>query len=183
MANADPFLIVGIGASAGGIEALKEFFSGVPADPGLAFIIATHLSPNRESLLHEIVARYTALPVEVARGQTKIERNHIYVLPANAVLGIKQGHLQLRDEHKHRERKLIDVFLSSLAVDAGERSVGVILSGADADGTLGLKVIKEYGGVTMAQVGDGSPPRHPEMPEAAHPCRRRRLRPACARDG
>jgi two-component system CheB/CheR fusion protein len=167
MANADPFLIVGIGASAGGIEALKEFFSGVPADPGLAFIIATHLSPNRESLLHEIVARYTALPVEVARGQTKIERNHIYVLPANAVLGIKQGHLQLRDEHKHRERKLIDVFLSSLAVDAGERSVGVILSGADADGTLGLKVIKEYGGVTMAQVGDGSPPRHPEMPEAA----------------
>ncbi|GAB2579108.1 PAS domain-containing protein [Dyella jejuensis] len=166
MIKSETFLIVGIGASAGGIEALEGFFRGVSAEAGLAFAIVTHLPPDRESLLHEIVARHTSLTVHVATDGVKIEADNIYVLPANAVLSVKQGHLHLR-EKCYRERKPIDIFFSSLAVDAGERSIGVILSGGDSDGTLGLKAIKEHGGMTMAQVADGFGPQHPDMPESA----------------
>lgn len=167
MNHPSTFLVVGIGASAGGIEAIQGFFRHIPSAPGVAFVIVTHLSPDRESMLHDIIARYTALPVHIAADGAKVEPGHVYVLPANATLSIKNGHLALRKNGEHREPKPVDIFLSALAVDVGERAAGVILSGGDGDGTLGLKAIKERGGITFAQVRDGFGPQHSGMPDAA----------------
>lgn len=167
MTAADTFPIIGIGASAGGIEALEGFFRGLPPAPGLAFVVVTHLSPERESLLPEIVARYTTLPVQVATDGIEVRNDHVYVMPAKAVLGIENRRLTLRKSSSYRQHKPIDIFMSALAVDIGEFAGGVILSGGDADGTLGVKAIKERGGITFAQIGDGFGPQHPDMPEAA----------------
>ncbi|MGY4363547.1 two-component system CheB/CheR fusion protein [Bradyrhizobium sp. i1.7.7] len=167
MSEKDHFPIVGIGASAGGIEALEGFFRGLPREAGAALVIVTHLSPDRESLLHEIVARYTDLPVRIASDGEKVGPDRVYIMPSNHILTMQKRHLVLRKNTSRREPKPIDIFFSSLAVDAGEFSVGVILSGGDSDGTLGVKAIKEYGGLTLAQVADGFGPQHPDMPDAA----------------
>ncbi|HEX4194863.1 MAG TPA: CheR family methyltransferase [Stellaceae bacterium] len=167
MTDKRDFPIIGIGASAGGIEALEGFFRGLPRAPGLALVIVTHLSPDRESLLHEIVARFTELPIAIAADGMKVENNHIYVLPADATLEIRNRRLELRKTTSRRPRKPIDIFLSALAVDIGELAGGVILSGGDSDGTLGVKAIKERGGITLAQIHNGFGPQHPDMPDAA----------------
>jgi two-component system CheB/CheR fusion protein len=161
------FPIVGVGASAGGVEALEGFFRGLPSDPGLAIVIVTHLSPERESLLHEVVARYTQLPIRIAADDMAVEINHVYVLPADAILSIRKRRLALSRTQGRPERKPIDLFLSSLAVDLGELAAGVVLSGGDSDGTLGVKAIKERGGLTLAQIADGFGPLHPDMPNNA----------------
>jgi two-component system, chemotaxis family, CheB/CheR fusion protein len=161
------FPIVGVGASAGGIEALEGFFLGLPLSPGVALVVLTHLSPERESLLHEIIGRYTKLPVHVAADNVLVELNNIYVLPADATLSIENRRLLIGRNTSRRERHPIDVFFSSLANDVGELAAGIVLSGGDSDGTLGIKAIKEHGGLTFAQVGDGFGPRHPDMPNAA----------------
>jgi two-component system CheB/CheR fusion protein len=162
------FPIVGVGASAGGVEALEGFFQGVPSKPGLAFIVVTHLSPDRESLLHEIIARYTDLTVAVAADGVEVRPDSVYVLPADAIISIEQGRLQVRkSDSSRRERKPIDILFSSLAIDHGEYAACVVLSGGDGDGTLGTKAIKERGGLTLAQVADGHGPRHPSMPDSA----------------
>jgi two-component system CheB/CheR fusion protein len=161
------FLVAGIGASAGGIEAIEGFFKRVPADAGVAFVIVTHLSPDRESVLHDIVAGYTPLRTAVIADGMAIELNTVYVMPSNAALSVSNGHFRLRSAGGQREQRPIDDFFSALAVDMGERAVGVVLSGGNADGTLGLKTIKERGGATFAQVQDGFGPRHPDMPDAA----------------
>ncbi|WP_372620410.1 chemotaxis protein CheB [Falsiroseomonas sp.] len=162
------FPIVGIGASAGGIEALSGFFRGLPDSLGMAFVVVTHLSPDRESRLHEVLANLTGLPVRVASDGQKVEPDHVYVLPADAVLGIEGGHLRLRRPNAvQRERHPIDIFFAALAQDQGESAAGVVLSGGDSDGTLGLKAIKERGGLTMAQVPDGHGPQHRDMPDSA----------------
>ena len=164
----DGFPVVGIGASAGGIEALEGFFQGLPADPGLALVIVTHLNPERKSVLHEIVARHTSLPVHVAQDGMAVEANRVYVMPADAVLSIERRRLLIRRASvTHRERHPIDVFFSALAADLGELSAGVVLSGGDGDGTLGVKAIKERGGLTLAQVADGHGPQYPDMPDSA----------------
>jgi two-component system CheB/CheR fusion protein len=162
------FPIVGIGASAGGIEALEGFFRGLPAALGAGLVIVTHLSPQRESILHEVVARFTRLPVHVAAQDMRVQPDTVYVMPADAILTLEGGALQVRKPAPgRRERKPIDIFLSTLAADQGEFAVGVILSGGDTDGTLGVKAIKERGGLTMAQVGDGYGPHHADMPDSA----------------
>ena len=162
------FPIVGVGASAGGIEALEGFFKGVPAEPGFATVVVTHLNPERESLLHQIIGRQTGMPVSVAVDAEKVEPNHVYVLPADAVLSIKGGRLQIRRlERGQRERKPIDLFFASLAMDLGQWSAAAVLSGGDGDGTLGVKAVKQAGGLTLAQVGDGYGPTHPDMPQSA----------------
>ena len=167
-ADQTPLPIVGIGASAGGLEAIEGFFRGMPDDPGLAFVIVTHLNPQRESLLHQIVSRYTALGVEVAADHVRVEANRLYVLPADAILSIGQGRLEIRKPNvTRRERHPIDIFFSSLALDRGEYAAGVVLSGGDGDGALGIKAIKERGGLTMAQVADDFGPQHPSMPDTA----------------
>lgn len=162
------FPVVGIGASAGGIPAMEGLFAHLPPDSGMAFIIVTHLSPDRASLLHEVIARYTDLPVVIAGDGMEIENQHVYVMPENAILTISGTKLKLRHPVDGvRERKPIDIFLASLGEAFGEYAAGVILSGGDSDGTLGVKVIKERGGLTMAQITDGSGPRNPDMPQSA----------------
>ncbi|WP_350029471.1 CheR family methyltransferase [Caballeronia sp. GAWG1-5s-s] len=162
------FPIVGVGASAGAVEALEGFFRGMPEKPGLACVIITHLSPNRESMLPEIVARFTAMPVHAIADNTRIEVDTVYLLPTDAVVTIEDGTLRVQSQDSHRrERKPIDLFFAALAADVGELSAGVVLSGADSDGTLGIKAIKECGGLTLAQVADGFGPQHPSMPESA----------------
>jgi two-component system CheB/CheR fusion protein len=161
------FPIVGIGASAGGIEALEGFFRGLPADPGFAIVIVTHLSPERESLLHEVVSRLTTMSVTTVTDDVEVKPNCVFVLTSSVILTIEQKHLLVQKNAGRRARKPIDIFFSSLAVDAGEMAAGVVLSGGDGDGTLGIKAIKERGGITLAQVGDGFGPNHPDMPESA----------------
>lgn len=162
----EPFPIVAIGASAGGIEALEGFFGGLPAGIGAAYVIVTHLSPERESLLHQIVGRYTEMPVHVATHGARVVAGNVYVLPANAVLGIADGCLEIEPAHG-RSRKPIDVFFSALAIEREEYAAAVVLSGGDGDGSLGVKAIKERGGLTLAQTPDGHGPRHPDMPLSA----------------
>ena len=160
--------IVGIGASAGGVEALEHFFGNTPDDTGCGFVVVTHLGPDRRSLLPQILARHTGMPVEEAAHGVRLEPNHIYVLSFDAILGIENRTLILKKSQTiKREHKPIDVFFSALAQDLGEIAVGVVLSGGDGDGTLGLKAIKERGGLTLAQTPDGSEPQYPEMPRAA----------------
>ncbi len=160
--------IVGIGASAGGIEALEHFFKAVPQSIGAAFAVITHLNPERESVLASILQRWTDMPVEVIEDGMVAEPDHLYVMPENATLQIEGGCFQMnRPRPARREHKPIDLFLSSLAVDLGDRSIAVILSGSDGDGTLGAKIVKERGGLTLAQVADGTAPKYPGMPETA----------------
>ena len=160
--------IVGIGASAGGVEALEQFFKSVPAANGLAFVILTHLPPDRESMLSEILGRATRMPVVDARDGDKVEAEHVYVLPPSAILTIREGRLQLRRTGPaDRERAPIDVFFTSLAEDQAEHAIGIVLSGGGHDGTLGLKAIKEHGGLTIAQGANVTRPRFAEMPSSA----------------
>ncbi|MGC2778910.1 MAG: CheR family methyltransferase [Bradyrhizobium sp.] len=160
------FRVVGIGASAGGIEALEGFFRGLPADPGFALVIVTHLGPGRESALHEVIARFTAMPVMAVTDGLELRPNYVHVLTSHAILTVEKLRLMVRPSNR-RQHKPIDVFLSSLAVDLGELAVGIILSGGDSDGTLGIKAVKERGGLTLAQVTDGFGPNHPDMPDSA----------------
>lgn len=162
------FPIVGVGASAGGIPAMEGLFKGVTSQPGMAFVIITHLSPKRESLLHEVISRYTEMSVMVAEDGMAVELDHVYVMPQNVTLAIEKGVLRLRRPNGlTQQRKPIDIFFSALAEDQAEYAVGVILSGGDSDGTLGAKAIKERGGFTVAQAADGYGPRNPDMPQSA----------------
>lgn len=167
MVSEGKFHVVGIGASAGGVEALEGFFRGVPNDTDMAFVVVTHLNPSRKTQLPEIIARFTPLPVVQAEEGMTVEPRNVYVMPEDSVLGIREGKLTLQDLHGHREPKPVDIFLSELADDAQALAVGVILSGGDADGTLGLKAIQEKGGMTLAQVADGFGPQYADMPESA----------------
>jgi two-component system CheB/CheR fusion protein len=161
-------LVIGIGASAGGVEALQSFFRALPGNGKLSFIVVMHLGEGRESAMPEILARCTTLPVVPIRNGLAIEPGHVYVLVSHAVLTVRRGQLQLRQSGAAaRERHPIDVFLSSLAEDYGESAVAIILSGVGSDGTLGTKAIKERGGLTIAQQADHGAPRHPEMPASA----------------
>ena len=162
-----PFPIVGVGASAGGVEALEYLFKAMPPEPGMAFVIITHLAPKRESMLPEILARDTRMPVLIAERHQAVRPNHVYVAPADAVLDITKGRLGVRAVGDGRERTPIDSFFAALAEDQGEYAIGIVLSGAGSDGTLGIKAIKEHGGLTMAQATDHSGPRHASMPESA----------------
>ncbi|MFL9876574.1 CheR family methyltransferase [Paraburkholderia megapolitana] len=166
-ATAD-FPIVGVGASAGAVEALEGFFRGMPDRPGLACVIVTHLSPDRESMLPEIVARYTSMQVHSIVDGADIQIDSVYLLSGDAILGIRNRSLQVRRQHaSRRERRPIDVFFSELATDVGELAAGIVLSGGDSDGTLGVKAIKERGGLTLAQAADGFGPHQADMPESA----------------
>ncbi|TQM89879.1 CheR family methyltransferase [Roseinatronobacter monicus] len=161
-------LVVGLGASAGGIHALKAFFSQIQDKPDMAFVVVTHLSPDRESLLHEVLSNFTTLRVEVIKDGDPVQAGVVHVMPANVSLSIKDGCLRfLEVAPAQRERKPIDVFFSALGTDQEERAVGIVLSGGDGDGTLGVQAIKEHGGVTFAQVTNGSGLDHPEMPKSA----------------
>jgi two-component system, chemotaxis family, CheB/CheR fusion protein len=160
--------IVGIGASAGGVEALEQFFKSLRPNNGLAVVVVTHLPPDRESMLSEILGRATRMPVVDARDGDQVEAGHVYVLPPSAILTIHEARLQLRRTGPaDRERAPIDIFFNSLAEDQGEHAIGIVLSGTGHDGTLGLKAIKEHGGLTIAQGSNVTRPRFAEMPSSA----------------
>jgi len=163
----NPFAVVGVGASAGGVEALQAFFSPMPPEPGMAFIVVTHLGQGYESALPQILSRSTKLPIIPARHGEAIEPNRVYVLVSDSVPTLRRGKLHLRQSPNRHQYNPIDVFLASLAEDRGEYSVAVILSGTGHDGTLGAKAIKEKGGLTIAQQTDHTAPRYPDMPDNA----------------
>lgn len=161
-------LIVGIGASAGGIRALSKFFDAVPSPSGMAFVVVTHLNPDRESHLHTVLERQTDMTVKVASDGEEIVADTVYVMPGGVFLLIEKGRLQVKKlAAGSREHKPIDIFFTSLGEDQKENSVGIVLSGGDGDGTLGVRVIKEQGGMTFAQTADEDPPLNAEMPQSA----------------
>jgi two-component system CheB/CheR fusion protein len=146
------FPIVGLGASAGGLEAFEQFFRHAPADSGMAFVLVSHLDPSHASILTEILQRITTMPVLEAQDQMRVAPNYVYVIPPNRDMTIFHGALQLSiPEVPHGQRMPIDAFLRSLAEDQSEKAVGIILSGTGTDGTLGLRAILGAGGITLAQ--------------------------------
>jgi two-component system, chemotaxis family, CheB/CheR fusion protein len=150
----DAFPIVGIGGSAGGIDALMAFFPAVSADCGLAFVVIQHLAPDHKSLLPELLARCTRLPIVETTDDTVVRPNKVYVITPNTTLTIAGGRLHLAPPMEPRgQRSPIDTFFASLAHDRGENAACIILSGTGSDGTVGLRAIKEAGGLTMAQSG------------------------------
>jgi two-component system CheB/CheR fusion protein len=146
------FPVVGIGASAGGLEALHRFFEHLPADSGMAFVVILHLSPNDPSHAAEILQRATAMPVTQVTGPTPIQQNHVYVVPPSKKMQMDDGALNIANlEHKAGPQVAIDLFFRTLAEAHKQRAFGIVLSGAGTDGAIGLKRIKEEGGVTLVQ--------------------------------
>ena len=148
------FPVVGIGASAGGLAAFKKLLKATPDDPGMAYLFVQHLDPDHESLLPEILQKETNMPVAELSENCKIEKNHIYVMPSNKMMGTTNGELQLspRPQKEKSERILpIDLLFSAIAEIYETRAIGVVLSGTASDGTKGLKVIKDNGGISFAQ--------------------------------
>jgi two-component system, chemotaxis family, CheB/CheR fusion protein len=160
------FPIVGIGASAGGLEAFTQLLHHIPATTGLAFILVQHLDPTHESVLPELLSRVTRMPVQQVQRGMIVEPNHIYVTPPNANMSMNGMTLTLTSRSETRGLHMpIDHFLRSLAEQHGSRAVGIILSGAGSDGALGLAEIKERGGITFVQ--DERTARFPAMPHSA----------------
>ena len=145
-------LIVGIGASAGGLDAFRAFFAQMPADSGMAFVLVQHLDPDYKSALAEIIGECTAMPVVQASDGTVAAPNTVAVIPQNAILKIEAGVLRVAlPESPTARRSSVDTFLVSLADDQGENAVGIILSGYGSDGTIGIAAIKEGGGLTLSE--------------------------------
>src|SRR5664279_4673057 len=146
------FPIVGIGASAGGLEALEQFLGGVPARSGMAFVIVQHLDPTHKGIMAELLQRATGMKVLQVKDRTRVRPDCVYVIPPNKDMSILHGVLHLLEPVAPRGLRLpIDFFLRSLAQDQQEHSIGVILSGMGSDGTLGLRAIKEKAGVVLVQ--------------------------------
>ncbi|MBK9292597.1 MAG: PAS domain-containing protein [Bacteroidetes bacterium] len=147
-----PEYVVGLGASAGGLEALQDFFKAVPHNTGLAFVVIQHLSPDFKSMMDELLARYTKLPIRITTDGMQVEPDTIYLIPPRKNLTIFHGKLLLEDQGARNGLNLpIDLFFKSLALDYGKKAIGVVLSGTGSDGSLGTRAIKEAGGMVMAQ--------------------------------
>lgn len=145
-------IIVGIGASAGGLEALEDFFSHVPTPCGIAFVVIQHLDPTHKGIMPELLQRITQMKVTQARNRLKVKPNCVYVIPPNKDLSILHGSLLLLEPVASRGLRLpIDFFFRALADDQHERAVGIILSGMGSDGTIGLRAIKENAGLSLVQ--------------------------------
>ena len=164
--DATPRLVVGLGASAGGIKALQEFFVGMPPDSGAAFVVVLHLSPEHESHLAEVLQVVTRMPVRRATETIRLEPNHIYVISPNTSLRLADGHLTVSDTLRLEERRApVDIFFRTLADTHGPRAVSIVLSGTGPDGSNGLKRVNEHGGIVMAQ--DPRESEHDDMPRNA----------------
>ena len=158
--------VVGIGASAGGVEAFEQFFHVCPVKTGMAFVLVPHLDPGHESLLTEILQRATSMPVMQAIDRTQIKPNHVYIIPPNREMTIANHVLQLSIPQLMRGQRMpINIFLCSLAKDQTKNAIGVILSGTANDGTLGLCAIHAAGGITMVQ--EPSTAKYDSMPQSA----------------
>ncbi|MEG5064460.1 chemotaxis protein CheB [Microcoleus sp. B3-A4] len=164
--NDAPFPIVGIAASAGGLEAFRGLLSNLPADTGMAFVLIQHLAPHHKSLLTEILARVTEMPVSEAEDGITVEPNQVYVIAPNTKMVLSKGVLQLSPREKIYGKYMPgDAFFTSLAADRGHKAIGVVLSGGDGDGSQGLRAIKAAGGMTFAQCQDSA--KFDSMPNTA----------------
>ncbi len=144
--------VAGIGASAGGLEALSNLLDALPDEPGAALVVVQHMAPQHESILPELLSRHSRIPVMRAEDRVRVQPDQVYVIPPGVDMTISQGHLGLFERPEGTNRQfVIDRFFVSLAQDLGERAIGVVLSGVGSDGTAGLATIKSAGGVTMAQ--------------------------------
>jgi two-component system CheB/CheR fusion protein len=159
------FPIVGIGASAGGLDAFERFFRAMPPDTGMAFVIVQHLDPTHRSLLTELVQKFTSMKVYEVTDGMAVEPNCIYVIPPNHDMAILQQHLHLMEQSRDMRRLPIDFFLRSLAIDQGNKAICIVLSGTGTEGTLGLKAVKERDGMVMVQSPESS--QYDGMPRSA----------------
>src|ERR1043165_2339676 len=152
--SANQFPVVGIGASAGGLDAFKKLLKVIPEDSGMAYVLVQHLDPKHESMLPELLQKVTNIPVIEIADDIKVQADHIYIIPSNKMMIANDGMLQLtpRPAKGKNERNMpIDLFFTSLAEVHQSHAIGVVLSGTATDGTLGLKAIKDHGGITFAQ--------------------------------
>ncbi len=159
------FPVIGIGASAGGLEAFKKFIRPISQNSGMAYILVQHLHPEHNSSLPEILQRETQVKVEEVSDNVIVKPNRIYIIPANKILIANDGVLRLRPRPKDKKNMPIDIFFSSLAEVHQNHAIGIILSGTGEDGTAGLKKIKDHGGITMAQ--DSTSAAFDDMPQNA----------------
>ena len=152
-----PLFVVGIGASAGGLEALEHFFDNVPVDSGMAFVVIQHLSPDFKSLMDEILARRTRLPIHPVEDGMEVHANHIYLIPPKKEMIIAGGKLLLSEKSRDQELSLpIDLFFRSLAQDCGARAVAIVLSGGGSDGSRGIRAVHDAGGLVLVQDVDSA---------------------------
>jgi len=153
--SAEPFLVVGLGASAGGIGVLKEFFRHIPAKTGNAYVVILHLSPSHDSLLSEILQTVAAIPVAQVTERVRLEPDHAYVIAPNKSLSMVDGHLNVSDVIGFEARRApVDIFFRALAEAKDAHAVCVVLSGTGPNGSMGLKRVKERGGIAIAQDPD-----------------------------
>lgn len=155
-ASRNRFPVVGLGASAGGLEALKSFFAEVTRDSGLAYIVNVHMTPKQPSLMPELLQRVTRVPVATAADGQPVEPDHIYVAPSDKIVDLRNGIIHLLDIGEKRPTLSINFLLKSLARDQGPAAVAIILSGTGSDGTLGVKEIKANDGLVMVQSADSA---------------------------
>ena len=158
------FPIVGVGASAGGVEALSQLLRALPPDTGMGFVIVQHLSPKHSSNLAEILSRVTEMSVCEVSDEPRVLPNHVYVIPPARRMSIKHGELALLTKESPVKQRVIDEFFRALAEDSKHKAIGVVLSGALDDGTAGLQAIKAEGGITFAQDDSAL---HCSMPRSA----------------
>ena len=158
------FPIVGVGASAGGLEAFTQLLKALPADTGMAFVLVQHLAPTHASALAEILSRATTMPVMEVQDEPTVEPNHVYVIPPDRSMIIVRGALQLLPREGRGLHRPVDQFFRALAEDQRHQAIGVVLSGTATDGTLGLEAIKAEGGITFAQDATAQ---HEGMPHSA----------------
>ena len=164
-AQPDDVPVVAIGASAGGLEAFTELLSHLPCDTGMGFVLVQHLDPKHESMLTELISRSTTMPVVEVQDGMKVQANHVYVIPPNATMTIQDHTLHLTAREARGQHLAVDFFMRALAESQGTNSIGVVLSGAGSDGSLGLAEIQAQGGVTFAQ--DETTARYDGMPRSA----------------
>ena len=143
--------IIGIGASAGGLEALQQLFACMPANSGLSFVVVQHLSPDYKSFMADILGKHTDMRVLEAENEMAVRPNTVYLIPPKKYMTLKDGRLILSDYLGGSLNHPIDIFFTSLAEERREHSIVAVLSGTGSDGTNGVKVVKEYGGLVIAQ--------------------------------
>jgi two-component system CheB/CheR fusion protein len=158
------FPVVGIGASAGGLEAVSEFLAELPAATGMAYVLVQHLDPGHASMLTEILEKKSAIPVTEAKDGMPVAADHLYVIPPNAALAVQQGRLRLTPR-ADGSRALVDALFHSLAAECGQNAIGMVLSGTGSDGTRGIQAIHEAGGIAFAQQPESA--RFDSMPKSA----------------
>lgn len=158
--------VVGLGASAGGVKAYSDFLEAMPADTGAAFVLVHHVDPDHKSLMADILTKRTVMPVVLAEDQSKIQANHVYIIPPKKFLEIEGGHLVLFEPIPRRGARLpIDLFFRSLAMEKAEKAIAIILSGTGSDGSAAIREIKDKGGIVLVQ--DPSEAEHDGMPRSA----------------